>query len=297
VIAVWDGGEPIPRLKRKEIVMKKVSRKFRIAVFMFFVSLMPFMVYAEDPPAVGDAAKADIGQSEGAKSFFSKTELQLHADFNRHPQKDHIWTLTLEHYSVWKYGDNFFFMDSEGARGLKTSVDTVYFEYSPRISMDRVSGVKILPVSFLGDVYVAGSYNAGRSELGSTNEYIHDAFLYGISFDFAFQPNFGFSNITFYVRNEHTQSPAYQITLAWGQPFDIGMLRFSFNGFADFWKDDQRYVFLTEPQLRLHLSSFVGKGHLLSDSVIGTEVEISKDFFGKDENWVINPTVFFAYTF
>ncbi len=42
------------------------------------------------------------------KSYFSITELQLHADFDRQPLESDIWTATVEHFSEWKYGDNYF---------------------------------------------------------------------------------------------------------------------------------------------------------------------------------------------
>jgi hypothetical protein len=51
--------------------------------------------------------------------------------------------------------------------------------------------------------------------------------------------------------------------------------------------------FLTEPQIRLKLDSFVGKGNFLSDSAIGMEFEISNRFYNQqDTTWFINPTVF-----
>jgi hypothetical protein len=56
-------------------------------------------------------------------------------------------------------------------------------------------------------------------------------------------------------------------------------------------------VFLTEPQLRFHLSNLLGNDSLLTSAVIGTEVEISHDFFGEDADWQVNPTLFFAVSF
>ena len=128
------------------------------------------------------------------EAYFSSTELQLHADFEREPPGKDIWTATFEHFSEWKYGDNFFFLDIEGKPNFKTEADTLYFEYAPRFSLDKIFGVRILPEKYLGEVYATVQYN------DSDRDFINQVWLYGISIDFAGQPNFGFSNIHFLVR-------------------------------------------------------------------------------------------------
>ena len=85
-----------------------------------------------------------------AEDFFSQTELQIHADLDRQPVDSAIWTATLEHFSEWSYGDNFFFLDIEGKEDLETEAETLYFEYAPRVSLDRVFKKEIIPCSFLG---------------------------------------------------------------------------------------------------------------------------------------------------
>ena len=225
------------------------------------------------------------------ESYFSYTELQLHADWGRQPVDSDIWTATFEHFSKWKYGDNFFFLDIEGKPDMKTEADALYFEYAPRFSLDKIFRTKILPTKYLGELYGTVQYN------DSDRDFINRVWLYGISLDFAGQPNFGFSNLHFLVREEETQDTSYQLTFAWGQPFNLGNWNFSFNGFADYWKDNEKHVFLTEPQFRLSLSNFFGKDNFLANVSIGTEIEISKDFFGKDYGWEINPTVFILFPF
>ncbi len=138
-----------------------------------------------------------------------------------------------------------------------------------------------MPGKYLGDTYATIQYN------DSDRGFINRVWLYGMSIDFAGQPNFGFSNIHFLIREEDTQDTSYQVTFAWGQPFSLGNWNFSFNGFLDYWKDDEKHVFLTEPQLRLPLSNVE----------IGTEIEISKNFFGKNYGWEVNPTVFISFPF
>ncbi|WP_069473112.1 DUF5020 family protein [Candidatus Marithrix sp. Canyon 246] len=212
---------------------------------------------------------------------YSKHNVQLHADFDRKPLESDILTGTFEHFSKWKYGDNFFFLDIEGKPDFKAEADTLYFEYAPHFSLDKIFGSKILPGKYLGDTYATIQYN------DSDRGFINRVWLYGMSIDFAGQPNFGFSNIHFLIREEDTQDTSYQVTFAWGQPFSLGNWNFSFNGFLDYWKDDEKHVFLTEPQLRLPLSNVE----------IGTEIEISKNFFGKNYGWEVNPTVFISFPF
>jgi nucleoside-specific outer membrane channel protein Tsx len=237
------------------------------------------------------ALAAGGAQAAGQENFFAKTELQLHAELDREPVGDDILTATVEHYSEWTYGDNFFFLDIEGQPGSRTSADTLYFEYAPRLSLDRMVGHKIAPHELLGETYLTLQYN------DSDRNFINRVWLAGVSFDFAFQPNFGYSNLSFLLRDEKTQDTGYQLTYAWGQPFNLAGQDLVFQGFADYWQNDATEVFLTEPQLRWQLSNLVGQSSVLSKAAIGTEVEISHDFFGNSYGWEVNPTLFFAMTF
>ncbi|MBF0452921.1 MAG: DUF5020 family protein [Candidatus Magnetomorum sp.] len=245
--------------------------------------------------------------------FFKKTEFQLHADFNRMTpfaaEDNDIWTLTIEHFSEWKYGDTFLFMDIESLPNFKRDPDAIYFEIAPRFSLDKFLNQKLLPSPFLGETYLAFQYNA------SDKDFIPTSWLYGISFDFLGQPNYGFANLSLMIKDcdrkgavekhpPYQNDTSWQITLVWGQPFNIGPLQMEFNGFLDYWqenssatKDETYRILLTEPQLRLKLSSLVGKGNFLSNSVVGTEVEISYHFFDENDGWRVNPTLFFAVTF
>ena len=229
-----------------------------------------------------------------AEDFFSKTELQIHAEFDRQagaPTDSDILTATLEHFSEWTYGDNYFFLDIEGEDDFEAEACTLYFEYAPRLSMDRVFDKVIVPCSFLGETYATVQYN------DSDQLFINQVWLYGVSFDFDFQPNYGFSHLTFMVRDEDTQDISYQVTYVWGQPFQVAGLNMDFRGFADLWEDDEKSVFLTEPQLRLNMSSFFDENSPFSNVAIGTELELSHNLFGDDYGWEFNPTIFVAMTF
>ena len=254
-----------------------------------------------------------------AKDYFHKTEIQIHMDFDRTKGfedsngdeiSSEILTTTIAHFSEWKYGDNFFFFDIEGKDGYKPEPAQYYGEFATRISLDKIilgpeNGSNMLG-SFLKETYIKLEYNGG-SPVNSVSQfdYIDDALLYGVSFDLNLgQPNFGFTNISFLVKDfkaidERDNSDTnWQVTLVWGQPFSIGSLNFGFEGFFDVWEYNDEVVVLTEPQIRLKLDSFVGKDSWLSSSAIGMEFELSTRFFSSSNNDVeFNPTVFWVTKF
>lgn len=251
-----------------------------------------------------------------AKDYFHHTEIQMHMDFARHKGfydangskiEEDILTATFLHASEWKYGDNFMFLDIEGKENYKLEPAQYYGEFVTRISLDKIilgpeDGTKLLG-SFLKETYLKLEYNGGAPVHGY--DFIDDALLYGVSFDLGFgQPNFGFSHISFLVKDykiidEKDRSDiSWQVTYCWGQPFSIGSVNFSFLGFFDVWEYDDKVVILTEPQLRLKFDSFVGKGNFLSDSAIGIELEISSSFFSQGNSDILyNPTVFWVTKF
>jgi len=80
-----------------------------------------------------------------------------------------------------------------------------------------------------------------------------------------------------------------QITAVWNLKFLNA--KFSFDGFADTWLEDNNYgnksiVFLTEPQIWYNFN-----GHLSA----GSEIEISKNLYS--DNLRINPTLAMKWKF
>ncbi len=231
-----------------------------------------------------------------ADDYFKNTELQFHVDSDRDlgiegADKTDILTVTLEHFSEWKYGDNYFFVDIEGKDSYHSEADQVYFEISPRFSINRIAGIENFG-GIVSEVYLAFQYN------DSDKDYINSAFLYGASVDFNFhQPNYGFSNLSIYSRQVAHEDDCFQATFVWGQPFSIGPLNMAFNGFFDIYEQADRTVFISEPQLRLNLSSFAEQGGFLSSSCIGMEFEVTKDFYVAEAGWILNPTIFYAFSF
>lgn len=222
------------------------------------------------------------------EAFFTHTEVQLHAEIERQPANNDMWTVTFEHSSEWQYGDNFLFLDIEGEPNFKTQADTLYFEYAPRLSLDKLLGTKLMPYKPFGELYATVQYN------DSDQTFINRVWLYGLSVDLLGQPHHGFSQLHLLVREEDTQKRALQFTVAWGQPFTLGQWQFVFQGFADYWHHD---AVLAEPQLRFPLANLVGGDHWLSKAAIGSELELSRNFFGQDYGWELNPTLFLVVPF
>ncbi len=248
--------------------------------------------------------------AQAGGGYFHNSEVQMHADFSRDKgfgSETDIWTATFQHYSEWKYGDVFGFLDIEGKDDYKLEPAQYYGEFAGRFSLDKIikgpeNGTNLLG-SFLKETYVKLEIDSGSPVSGY--DYIDDSLLYGISFDLDLgQPNFGYANLSFLVKDYnaidgHDKSDTnWQVTFVWGQPFSIGSVNLNFLGFVDVWEYDNEVVILTEPQIRLQLDSFVGKGNFLSDSAIGMEFEFSNRFFSQsDSDWYINPTVFWVTKF
>ncbi len=245
-----------------------------------------------------------------AGPYFHSSEIQWHADVNRDKgfgTHTKIWTATFQHYSEWKYGDVFAFLDIEGKDDYKLEPAQYYGEFAGRFSLDKIingpeQGTNLLG-SFLKETYIKLEIDSGTPVNGY--DYIDDSLLAGVSFDLDLgQPNFGYFNVSFLYKNytaidsKDTSENGWQVTLVWGQPFSVGSLNFDFRGFMDIWNYEDEVVVLTEPQFLLKLDSFVGKGNFLSDSAIGTEIEISNRFFNRHDGEVyINPTIFWMTRF
>lgn len=245
------------------------------------VSVVCFVLFLSFMGAVADRVMAQ-------ESYFSITEMQILANFDRQPVDSDIWQMTIEHFGEVKYGDHYFLLDIEGQEDFDVSPGQFYFLYKPRLSLDKVFNRKIIPVGFLGEFYAALQYSS------SSNIFLNQAWYYGISFDFAFHPNYGYSNLNIFLRDEDTQDLSYHIDYTWEQPFSIGKVNLNFKGWMDFWADDTQQYFLTEPQLRFNLSTF-GNNYFLSRTAIGIEVEASYNVFGIDYGWEVNPAIFFAF--
>ena len=102
---------------------------------------------------VGMAAGAALAAEDeaAAPSYFSNTELQVLWNDNfklrsNAPDETSVVFLTLDHFSTWKYGDNYFFVDfglDLNGNGNYDDKTSLYSEYFPSLSLSKITGESI----------------------------------------------------------------------------------------------------------------------------------------------------------
>lgn len=143
-------------------------------------------------------------------------------------------TVTLEHYSTNPIGDLYGFADYSVAddryKGSDKKSD-LYFEISPRVSLNKVSG-KNLSFGIFKDWYLSAQYNR---KVHKFDDYI--AYLYGAGTNLDL-PGFNVFGVNFYKKDKNgSLNDTYQLTLNY-KSIDMFGTKFMFNGFADFTEDD-----------------------------------------------------------
>lgn len=162
-------------------------------------------------------------------------------------------TLTLEGFSDWPYGDLFFFVDFSrgdfvGQGGIK---DRLYAEVIPRLSLSKVSGRRI-GAGLVGDVLLAGEFNRGGQGFAAN--------MVGAGVQFAI-PGVQVLSLNLLYRDDNFNEPAYQATLVWHAPFDVGAVGLSLDGFADLYGTDRTpWNLMFQPQLLLDVGRPAGLG-------------------------------------
>lgn len=94
---------------------------------------------------------------------------------------------------------------------------------------------------------------------------------------------------------KHPSPNNFQLTGTWYMNFCKDLLTFS--GFADWWREETKYgktIFLSEPQFWVNLNRIKGVNKNFNLSV-GSEVELSNNFGGRDGFYVI-PTLALKWT-
>ena len=212
--------------------------------------------------------------------------VQLHYDFG-HSIYDDLkdtrpkLTSTVEMFKPDKWGSTFFFVDMDYADG---EVKSAYWEISRELQFWKA------PVS----IHI--EYNGGLN-------YIKDAYLAGLTYSWNsrdFRNGFTITPMYKYLRGNDKPN-SFQLTGTWRVNFGKG--KYSFLGFADFWREkhvdaegtEHNLTFLAEPQFWVNLNAF----NDISDSFklsVGTEWEVSSNFAIMD-GWRWNPTLALKWTF
>ena len=136
-------------------------------------------------------------------------------DFQVDPDRQQ--TITLEHYSLWNWGDLFGFVDNTWFNGGKSinGSHAYYGEITPRFSIGRLSGTN-LSFGPVKDVLLATTYEFGEGDV--------ETFRFGPGFDLAI-PGFDFFKLNFYYRMpQGNRSPdgVWQVVPAWSTSFVVG---------------------------------------------------------------------------
>ena len=203
--------------------------------------------------------------------------LQLHYDFGKaYDGKDRIerkyFTSTLEFFKIDRLGSTFLFVDVDYDKG-NGGASLAYFELARKFTIHK-SGL-----------CAQIEFNDG------TPDYIIQAWLGGLSYPVKIG-NFTLNTSLLYRANQGVNRPDGQVTLVWYQPFFKEKL--IFKGFIDLWTMDEftgngkMLVLLSEPQL----------WYVLNQSFsVGSECEISRNFFTFDGDVEFMPTLGIKWSF
>ena len=203
-------------------------------------------------------------------------------------------TSTIEMFKPDKWGSTFYFVDFDYDPSTGESVSLAYMEIA--------RGLRFWDNPFEIHVEYNGGFGQFSSEPFNGAYPIHDAWLFGGHYTWSnddFSRNFTLQGMYKYIRNKHDAS--FQITGVWNIHF--ADQKFSFTGFADFWKEDfefeesngggipdlieTHYVFLAEPQIWYNLTSHFS---------LGGEVELASNF-GGHRGFKVSPTLAAKWNF
>lgn len=198
-------------------------------------------------------------------------------------------TLTAEHASGWKYGDTFVFLDVTAFNG---SVDpgaggtTYYGEFSPRLSLGKISG-RAISAGPVKDVLLATTYEFGEGDV--------EAWLIGPGVDLDV-PGFDYVQLNLYRRYPQHGPPGnrqWQITPTWAWTVPLGRSDLLVDGFIDWVVDNgsSRHAHLHfNPQVKYDLGKAMGWG--AKTVYVGFEYDYWKNKYGIDDDDAIARRLF-----
>lgn len=228
-------------------------------------------------------AAANAGSAEFATTNIQYLHGTNYADFNPNggfSHDDESDIVTIEHFNVWKYGDNFIFVDITNPTGDGDGFGTTgktsgsfYAEISPRLSLGKILG-KDLSWGLIQDVLFTSTLEIPESPVKQT-------WLYGAAVDLKL-PGFQFFQVNWYIRDNQASGidTGQQVTLAWGAPFKLGPVPLVFEGFFDYaWGEDPlKDNIITAPRLLVDVGELAGVG--AGKLQAGVEYQIWRNKFG-----------------
>jgi nucleoside-specific outer membrane channel protein Tsx len=228
---------------------------------------------------VASPARAESPPPPKEDSFFTTTNVQLlwgggfsDAQLGYYTKTQSMFTLTLNNYTQFKYGDSFSFVDMYQGEfispftGLSDGNAKIYAEWHPRILINKFIDPKAAPAfGVIGNWGVAGEINVGNN---------FSAYLIGPSVDL-FLPLNIYVGMAFYYRysalwiapgaNGTIYTSTWQFSPYWTVPFQIGPLPFLFTGFLDMYQYSTGGVdVMFQPELMVDvLAPFGGKSNTI----------------------------------
>jgi hypothetical protein len=201
--------------------------------------------------------------------------IQLHYDFGGSMYEAYagrpVLTSTVEMFKPDKRGSTFFFIDMDyTSKGLAAG----YWEIARELQF------------WDGPVSAHVEYNGGltsfeQPENGYGAVRFNNAYLFGATYTHntaGFSAGYSLSAMYKYIQKSD-KPHNFQITGTWYVNFAKNDM-LTFTGFADFWKEKTGqgdYIFLSEPQIWLHINKINGVDKDFNLSV-GSEVELGNNF-------------------
>ena len=217
--------------------------------------------------------------------FVSAQNIQLHYDFGSSIYESQSTrpkiTTTVEMFKPDAWGSTFFFVDMDYRDG---SIAGSYWEIARELKF--WDGPFSAHVEYNGGVGIANAYLLGATYTWNSQDF---------SKGFSFTPSYK-------IIQKHAKPHNFQLTATWYINFCKD--KFTFSGFADFWKEEHQdlekgemhdFVFMTEPQFWVNLNKFDKINDKFNLSV-GTEWEITSNF-GIMNGWKWMPTIAMKWSF
>jgi nucleoside-specific outer membrane channel protein Tsx len=204
-----------------------------------------------------------------ARAQLASTDLQVLHGWGFHDSllgydtgNGQMTTLTLNHFSTWKYGDNFAFVDlyrgdfaGDATRAYLESM--LYAEWHPRLFVNRLLGAKGKVLGVFRDLGAAFEVNQGHGFY---------AYMAGLGGDLAL-PIPGVVGLNLYYRYDSVQIPGpdvrnhtWQASAFWAIPFTLAKVPFLLAGFADVSgaNDNEDVDVMTQPELLVDVLGAAG---------------------------------------
>jgi nucleoside-specific outer membrane channel protein Tsx len=226
---------------------------------------------------LGFVAFAPPARAEEEQSFYTSSNVQLLwcGKFNDsmlryYTKNGGMFTLTLNNYSQFKYGDSFAFVDmyqGDFVNPFNTAQSAgnakLYVEWHPRLFVNKMLGEKKAALGIFRNWGPAFEINVGNN---------FSAYMAGLGCDLELPANILVSFNVYYRYDSLWLAPGvsqfthtWQFSPFWTVPFQIGPVPFLFTGFLDMYQYSTGWIdVMTQPELLIDvLAPFGGRGNTL----------------------------------